>query len=93
MEFLIGTFVAIQLLAWVTAAMSEVAFLTVVRTEALGLRAFLLECGKYVLFGAWYGGGMETVGQLARIHEGLQTGFNVGYLARPPAWAPGLTAF
>ena len=60
-SFLVATFVAIQLLACVTAAMSEVAFLTVVRTEALGLRAFLLECGKYVLAASWYAGGMDTV--------------------------------
>lgn len=81
-DFLFVTYLGMQALATFTDGMSMAAFLPLAETEAEGLVAFLRECGKQVLIGAWYGGGMDTVGQLARMHEGLQTGFDVGELVK-----------
>ncbi|MCO5985071.1 hypothetical protein NE235_02995 [Actinoallomurus spadix] len=50
--------------------------------EGFALKAFLQTIAKSVLAGMWYGAGMDAAGQVARIDQGLQKGFNTGELLK-----------
>ena len=75
-EFLIGTYVAMQVLASFTAVV-EVAFLSVAETEAAGLRAFLLECASRCSSAPvrrWHGHGRATRPPEYRCPDGVRRG-------------------
>ncbi|WP_460355566.1 WXG100-like domain-containing protein [Actinoallomurus acanthiterrae] len=75
--------------AWsfITAGASEAAAIGASEAEGFALKAFLqriaLWMGRHQIMtaagvGAWFGGGMDAAGQYARIHEGVQKGWNWG---------------
>ncbi|WP_460355636.1 hypothetical protein [Actinoallomurus acanthiterrae] len=75
--------------AWsfITAGASEAAAIGASEAEGFALKTFLqrvaLWMGRHQIMtaagvGAWFGGGMDAAGQYARIHEGVQKGWNWG---------------
>ncbi|WP_345444753.1 hypothetical protein, partial [Actinoallomurus vinaceus] len=73
--------------SWITAGASEAAAIGASEAEGFALKAFLqrvaLWAGRHQILsgavvGAWFGAGMDAAGQYARIHEGVQKGWNWG---------------
>ncbi|WP_460355621.1 hypothetical protein [Actinoallomurus acanthiterrae] len=75
--------------AWsfITAGASEAAAIGASEAEGFALKAFLQRiavwAGQHQILsaaavGAWFGAGMDSAGQYARIHEGVQKGWNWG---------------
>ncbi|WP_433180110.1 protein-glutamine glutaminase family protein [Actinoallomurus sp. CA-150999] len=73
--------------SWITAGASEAAAIGASEAEGFALKTFLQRIAVWAgqhqvlsgaLVGAWFGGGMDAAGQYARIHEGVQKGWNWG---------------
>ncbi len=84
--FLIGMWRVAMAASEVTLGGSVAGAVSATEAEATVLRALLLRIArsvvKSVAMGAVFGAGMDTAGQFARIHEGLQNGYNWGELAK-----------
>ncbi len=80
--FLIATWILASALSVPTLGGSVATATATTEAEGIALRTLLRGLAKSVLMGAWFGGGLDAVGQYARIQEGLQKGFSFGELAK-----------
>ncbi|MGI5232599.1 hypothetical protein [Actinoallomurus sp. CA-142502] len=78
LDFLVATWAIAMAWSAFTAGGSVESATLVSRAAGLTLKQFLRNVAKAVLMGAWYAGGMDAAGQYARIHYGLQDGFDGG---------------
>ena len=78
MAFLGLTWAIALAISWITGGSSIAAAAATTQAEGFVLRKFLLQVAKAMLGGMWFAGGMDAAGQYARIHEGVQEGFNGG---------------
>jgi hypothetical protein len=76
LAFLAVMFAAAQALAFFSFGASEGGFLAAVVGQGVGLRAMLLFALRMVIEGIAFSAGEDAIDQFARIHEGLQHGFN-----------------
>ncbi|WP_433180107.1 hypothetical protein [Actinoallomurus sp. CA-150999] len=80
--------------SWITAGASEAAAIGASEAEGFALKTFLQRiavwAGQHQVLsaaavGAWFGAGMDAAGQYARIHEGVQKGWNWGEFGKSVA--------
>ncbi|MEV5748202.1 hypothetical protein AB0L00_10325 [Actinoallomurus sp. NPDC052308] len=76
--FLAATWAIAWAISWLTAGSSIAAATATTEAEGFVLKTFLQTVAKAVAQGMWYAGGMDAVGQYARIQQGVQKGFNKG---------------
>ncbi|MCW2858521.1 MAG: hypothetical protein JWP48_229 [Actinoallomurus sp.] len=82
LAFLAATWVIALAVSWITAGSSVAGATATTEAEGFVLRTFLQGVRKAVLTGLWFGGGLDAVGQYARIHEGVQKDFSLTELAK-----------
>lgn len=82
LEFLVVTWALATALSWITGGGSTVAAMAATEAEGLALRSLLRDVAKSVLMGMWFGGGLDTAGQISRIHFGLQENFDREEIAK-----------
>jgi hypothetical protein len=77
-EFLILTWAIAATMSAMTAGTSVAEAEAVTVAEGSALRSFLGRVAKAVGAGIWFAGGMDGVGQYARVHDGVQKKFDGG---------------
>jgi hypothetical protein len=91
-DFLAGVWAAAMAISWLTGGGSVAAATATTEAEGSALRLFLQRIAQSVVgrsmivrgaaIGAVYSGGLDAVGQYARITEGVQDGFSLTELAK-----------
>ncbi|GLY91299.1 GH-E family nuclease [Actinoallomurus iriomotensis] len=83
--FLLLTWALAWAISWLTGGSSIATAEAITEAEGFVLRTFLVTVAKAVAkaagAGLWFAGGMDALGQYARIREGVQDGFDGGELA------------
>ncbi|MCO5968779.1 WXG100-like domain-containing protein [Actinoallomurus soli] len=78
LEFLAATWAIAGAISWLTDGASIGTATAITEAQGSLLAAFLRTVAKLVLQGMWYAGGLDLIGQKARIDEGVQDGFHTG---------------
>jgi hypothetical protein len=80
--FLIAVWAIALAVSWITGGGSVAGATAATEAEGFALRAFLQGIAKSVLMGMVYSGGLDAMGQFARMHEGVQKDFDFAELAK-----------